>query len=92
VIVLAVRELTPRLFIYTLGAAKVILPLLVRYWPLVFVILLVAVRVDVSRLPVDNVPPVLSMKAFTALNVDTLSAISDVSTVRLVIARSWVVK
>jgi len=92
VILLAVRVLTPRLFIYTLDAVKVILPLFVRYWPLVFVMLLVAISVDTRILPVERVPPVLSTNAFTALNVDTLSAIRDVSTVRLVIERSCVVK
>ena len=73
-ILLAVSVLRSRLFMYTFDAVNAIFSLVVVYCPETFRMVLVAIRVSTNRLPVENMPPVLSIKTFDALNVDILSA------------------
>jgi len=92
VILLAAKVLSSRLFIYTFDPVKVILPLVVIYWPAKFVIVLAAITLSTKTAPVEKVPPVLSISTFEALKRVRLLAINLVSTLSCVIARAVVVK
>ena len=73
-ILLVVRELTEAAPIITLFATIRIVPEFVKNCPEVFIIVLVATRLLMARLPVEMDPPVLSIITFTAEKLATLSA------------------